>query len=457
MNELTEDRGQPKVLLPDHPPRTSSGYQRWMLLGIFVIAAPLWICVAGRSGLWVDEVFSLAVATGHSLEHPAAAADPTQGDFVESDHTVPAEDFRRYLKHDNPPASPARVVRAVLLSDTSPPLYYLLLYGWTLLFGTSDLMLRLFSIACSLACLPLLVAIARRTGGKGAVFASCVLFVCSPLSIYYSTEGRMYSLLWLCVLATTLLSLILREHGGSIAIYMLWIVASAAGFLTHYFFVFPWLAIVAYLLVRPGRLSRLHLAGCLVVVAMLILPWYLELSESLASWRITKDWLKWRPREFDRLAVSRDLVLQFFSSRSKLWPDHRISDIAALILFGFVAAAMVWRLRAHVFSQSRLLLWLLFVATCTGPLVFDLVQHSYTAAYPRYAIAALPTAYLVAGAGLACLGQRIRVIVLVLIVLAWAPNVLSIYGNQSRNWQPIREVSHSVSANSSSSDLILIH
>jgi 4-amino-4-deoxy-L-arabinose transferase-like glycosyltransferase len=318
-------------------------------------------------------------------------------------------------------------------------------------------MLRLFSIACSLACLPLLVAIALRTGGKGAVFASCVLFVCSPLSIYYSTEGRMYSLLWLCVLATTLVSLILREHGGNIAIYMLWIAASTAGFLTHYFFVFPWLAIVAYLLVRPGRLSRLHLAGCLVVAAMLILPWYARVPESLASWRITKDWLKWQPRGFDRLAASRDLVLQFFSWRNKLWPDHRTTNIAALILFGFVAVAMVWRLRAQVFSQSRLLLWLLFVATCTGPLVFDLLQHSYTAAYPRYAIAALPAAYLLAGAGLACLGQRTRIIVLVLIVLAWAPNVLSIYGSQSRNWQPIREVSHSVSAHSSSSDLILIH
>jgi Dolichyl-phosphate-mannose-protein mannosyltransferase len=458
MNELTEDRSQPTVLLTDHPPRTtSSGYQRWMLVGVFVIAALLWICVAGRSGLWVDEVFSLAMATGHSLEHPAAAADPTQGDFVESDHAVPAEEFRRYLKHENPPASPARVVRAVLLSDTSPPLYYLLLYGWTLLFGTSDLMLRLFSIACSLACLPLLVAIARRTGGKGAVFASCVLFAFSPLAIYYSTEGRMYSLLWLCVLATTRASLVLQQRGGGVGIYALWIVASAAGFLTHYFFVFPWLAVVAYLLVRPGRLSRLHLAGCLLVAAMLILPWYLELSESLASWRITKDWLKWQPRGFDRLAASRDLVLQFFSWRSKLLPDHRTSDIAALILFGFVVVTMVWRLRAHVFSQNRLLLWLLFVATCTGPLVFDFVRHSYTAAYPRYAIAALPAAYLLAGAGLACFGQRTRVIVLVLIVLAWAPNVLSIYGNQSRNWQLIREVSRSVCANSCSSDLILIH
>ena len=113
MNELTEDRSQPTVLLTDHPPRTaSSGYQRWMLVGVFVIAALLWICVAGRGGLWVDEVFSLAMATGHSLEHPAAEADPTLGDFVERDRPAHAEEFQRYLKHDDPPSSPARVVRA---------------------------------------------------------------------------------------------------------------------------------------------------------------------------------------------------------------------------------------------------------------------------------------------------------------------------------------------------------
>ena len=458
MSELTEDQSQPTVLVLDHPPRAmSSGYQRWMLVGVFVIAALLWISVAGRSGLWVDEIFSLAIATGHSLEHPAAVADPTKGDFVEPDQPVPAEEFRRYLEHDNPPASPGRVVRAVLLSDTSPPLYYLLLYAWTLISGTSDLALRFFSIVCSLACLPLLVAVARRTGGKGAVFASCVLFAFSPLAIYYSTEGRMYSLLWLCMLAMTWASLVLQQRGGGLGIYAFWIVASAAGFLTHYFFVFPWIAIVAYLLIRPEKFTRLSLAACTFLTVLLILPWYAHIPESLAAWRVTKDWLKWQPAGFNRLAAFGDLVLQFFSWRSKLWPDHRTSGITALILFGFVAVAMVWRLRAQVFSQNRLLLWLLFAATCAGPLVFDFVQHSYTVAYPRYAIAALPVAYLLAGAGLACLGQGTRIIVLVLIVLAWAPNVFSIYGSQSRNWQPIREVSHSISAHSSSSDLILIH
>ena len=103
----------------------------WLLFGVFALTALLRIGVAGQSGLWGDEIFSLAMATGHSLEHPAATADTTLGDFVERDRPVRAEEFQRYLKHDNPPASPARVVRAVFLSDTSPPLYYLLLYGWT--------------------------------------------------------------------------------------------------------------------------------------------------------------------------------------------------------------------------------------------------------------------------------------------------------------------------------------
>ena len=114
-----------------------------MLVAILALAALLRVGIIGRSSLWADELFSLAIATGHSLEHPAAIANPKLGDFVQTDGAVGQEEFRRYLRHDNPPAGPARVLRAVLLSDTSPPLYYLLLYGWTLLLGTSDVSIRM--------------------------------------------------------------------------------------------------------------------------------------------------------------------------------------------------------------------------------------------------------------------------------------------------------------------------
>jgi Dolichyl-phosphate-mannose-protein mannosyltransferase len=433
------------------PAQTVSGRTKWSLLLItFGLIAVLQVLVASRSGLWADEVFSLAMATGHSLEHPAAAADPRRGDFVEPNHPVPAEEFGRYLKHDDPPAGPARVIRAVFLSDTNPPLYYLLLYAWTLAFGTSDIVLRLFSITCALACLPFLVSIAVRTGG--AVFSSCVLFAFSPLGIYYSTEGRMYSLLWLCVLATTWAALVLQQRGQGIAIYAFWIMASVAGFLTHYFFVFPWLAIVAYLSIRPGKLTRLNLAACLLLTVMLILPWYVKLPESLAAWRITKGWLEVRPWGFDRLAASGEVVVQSFSGG-----DNRRSNTVALILFGLVGVAMVGRLRLQVFGEHRLLLWLSFAAACVGPLAFDLVQHTYAVAVPRYAISALPFAYLLAAAGLACLSRRARLIMLTLIILAWAPTVLGIYRSGWRGWSPLREISRAACANSGPSDLILIH
>jgi hypothetical protein len=89
------------------------------------------VVAALRPGLWADEIFSLAMATGHSLEHPPAVTDPSVGDFVEPRQPGSSSFFSRYTEHEEPPAGIRRVLRAVLLSDTSPPLYYLLLNYWS--------------------------------------------------------------------------------------------------------------------------------------------------------------------------------------------------------------------------------------------------------------------------------------------------------------------------------------
>lgn len=429
----------------------------WLLLGVFGLTALLRLGIVGRSGLWADEIFSLAIATGHSLEHPAAAADPTLGDFVESDHPVRAEELQRYLKHDRPPASPTRVIRAVLLSDTSPPLYYLLLYSWTLIFGTSDVTLRLFSIACSLACMPLLASVARRTGGWGAVFPACVLFAFSPIGVYFSTEGRMYSLLWFCVLATAWASLALRQRGGGIALHALWIVASVAGFLTHYFFVFPWMAMVAFLVLRPGKFQRQRLLICIFLVGLAILPWYSTLPESLGRWRVTQGWLKMEPAKFDRVRETWSNFSQFFSGGSILWGYRPRPATAALTLFAVITAAMAWRLRSRMFQGRRLFLWLWFIAGCATPSMVDLLQGTYAVQQPRFALAGLPAAYLLAAVGLSCLARRTRLAALLLVAFAWAPHLANIYRKPSRNWQPVRDVARELSSSGSSSDLILVH
>jgi hypothetical protein len=109
----------------------------WALI-IFAVAILERVFMIHLHGLWTDEFFSLAMATGHSLEHPASVADPSQGDYIEPPAPLLPSQWRRLMEHDSPPASVGRVIRAVKLFDTNPPLYYVGLWAWTRIFGTSD-------------------------------------------------------------------------------------------------------------------------------------------------------------------------------------------------------------------------------------------------------------------------------------------------------------------------------
>jgi hypothetical protein len=436
----------------------TSRAQVCLLVAIFAMMATLQIGLAGRQCLWVDEIFSVAIATGHSLEHPAAAADPSKGDFVEPIQAVSATELHRYLEHDSPPASPARIVRAVLLSDTSPPLYYLLLYVWTLIVGTSDTVLRLFSVAFYLASFPFFVGIARRTAGKNAVVPACLLFALSPLGLYFSGEGRMYSLFLFCVVLTAWTSLVLNQKGGRILVPALWIIGSAAGFLTHYFFIFPWAAMVAFLLLNPGAFGRGRLVACVFLIGLAILPWYARSGMSAGHWRITQGWLQLRPTEFNRFRAVRNHFLQFFSSGGAgLWDGKRWSALPSMALFAFVAGVMIWRLRLRLFAGERVLLVLWFVLVCAAPSVIDLFQHTYFTNNPRYTFVALPAACLLAGLGLSTFQQRTALGILALILVFWTPAIINIYQQRSRGGESFRDVARMASSADNSSALILVH
>jgi uncharacterized membrane protein len=326
-----------------------------------------------------------------------------------------------------------------------------------LLFGTSDLALRLFSVSFSLVSLPLVAAVAHRIAGNGAALTSCALFAFSPLVAYYSTEVRMYSLLIFLALATAWVSLLLQECGARVSHCLLWTGLSVAGFLTHYFFLFPWLANVVFLLLQPGKLQRRSLLLCSFMTGVLTLPWAWVAAGSSSSWRVTQGWLNWRPPGFHRMPSLVDQFLQFFSCDSHgLWITPRWSIALALAAFALAAGSAAWRLRWQFFTGSCLLLWLWLFAACAGPTVVDVLQHTYTAAIPRYALGGVPAACLLAGVALAYLGARLNIAFLGLIVLAWLPSARHIYRQRSRNFEPFRELARAVS-NGSSSDLILIH
>jgi hypothetical protein len=429
-----------------------------VVCALVIVMIILQIGLALRQSLWADEIFSLAMATGHSLEHPAAVARPELGDYVESEAPVSASTLRQYAEDQEPVAGFGRVLRAVTMSDTSPPLYYLLLRAWTRVVGVSDLALRLFSILFSVACVGLVAALGREIANARAGWMAAGLFVIAPMSLYYSTEGRMYSLLWCCVLVTALATVKLYRGVANWRWQMLWVGAAAAGMLVHYYFVFPLVAIGGFLVIWRGADCRGRWLARVTAVALLILPWYAKLPHTLAQWRITQHWVEWRPGGYNRWVVLRDLLMQCFSGNGHyLWNEHRMAEMLALVAFG-VAGLLAWKAgRKQPGDALPGMVWLWFAAACVGPLAADAARGTFIAEYPRYSSAALPAACLLGGIALSRLAMPVGGLLMCLIGLGWAPSVASIYRSRSRSGQPMADVARHVSAYGRGDDLVLVH
>jgi len=436
-------------------PLRSGRVEMLQVAAVLALALVLRLGLLERQGLWADEVFSLAIATGHSLEHAAAEADAPLGDFVEAPSPLDPGEYVRYASHERPPAGLGRVLRAVRMSDTSPPLYYVLLYGWTRAVGVGDASVRGFSVFWAMAAFPLLWWLAARVGGRRASLPAVLLFAAAPLSVYYSTEARMYSLLWFWVLATACLTLAVRA-GGSAAVLAGWALASAGGFLTHYFFAFVWAAMLSWLLWLPGRTTRPRLLVAAALVGLAVLPWYATVPEALGQWRVTRDWLKMTPPGYSAVGAPFALAVGFASGRG-VWGGGVRADWAAAGLYALAGGALVWKLRRRAFVGGRLLAWMWLAAACLGPLVFDAFRGTYTAAVPRYALAGLPSAIVLIAVAVARVPSPLRWSFVALALAAWSPGLWYIHANRSRNGCPLRDVAQQVGAKARPSDVLLVH
>ncbi len=165
---------------------------------------------------------------------------------------------------------------AALRRDGSPPLYYLLLHGWTSVLGTSDLAVRALSTVFSLATLPLVWLVGRRLGGTLVAGTALLLVAVSPFAVRYATEARMYALVQLLVTGG-LLAVLRALERPSLARLAPVALASGLLALTHYWSLFLLGATAAVLLVLARRApdpapARRTLAG-LAAGGVLFLPW----------------------------------------------------------------------------------------------------------------------------------------------------------------------------------------
>src|SRR5918992_355085 len=79
-----------------------------------------------------------------------------------------------------------------LAQDVNAPFYYVVIWGWAKVFGSSEVGLRSLSAALGTATVPIAFAVGSALITRRAGLALAALTAVSPLLIWYSQEARSY-------------------------------------------------------------------------------------------------------------------------------------------------------------------------------------------------------------------------------------------------------------------------
>jgi 4-amino-4-deoxy-L-arabinose transferase-like glycosyltransferase len=312
------------------------------------------------------------------------------------------------------------------------PLYTLMLHYWLaaieafppldrvlhLLFGTGmEAPVRGLSAMFGTAAIPVMYALARRVGGTVLGFTAAILLAINPFHIWHSQDAKMYTLLVLTALASTLLYVeALRRNKVALwAAYVLatWVmltVHSMSGLvLLAQLAATPFLRPISNFEFRNSKLrwvrwgwAMLLILGPLFPIAWLRLAALLNNTLDVGNWYQTTGLTDILSTIFVTFAVNR---------ATPEW------ELTGAIVMGLLAALGAWALFRPTDNQAAppgedklktpyaplvLSLWLVPI------FVFWLVTLRVPLFHPRYLIMAVPPYLLMSGAGLLWL-RRIHV------------------------------------------------
>lgn len=290
------------------------------------------------------------------------------------------------------------MLHGVARYESTPPLYYVLAWVWSQVFGTGETGLRLFSALAGVATVPIVYLTGRTLGSRRIGLVAAAIVATSPYLVFYSQEARSYALFTLLSTAGLLCCVRAIQYPTARTLG-LWAALSILAFETHYFALFPWLAQVVALAVF-GCVPRRSLGWAIVAVGLASVPLFPLVRHQAAAGHA--DWIGASSLP-ERIRVMTETFALGATFRGTL--SHSV-----LAAFGVFAVAMSLAIAAAGFlllrraaSQERRVAQIasLIGAVSVGlPLVAALVGHDYFV--HKNLIPFVPVVGLLLAAGLGC-------------------------------------------------------
>src|SRR4051812_10529105 len=158
-------------------------------------------------------------------------------------------------------------------SESTPPLYYVVAWLWTQLFGSGEVGIRSLSALFGTAAIPVFYLAARElTRSERAGIAVAALAAFNPLLVWYSQEARTYALLTvLAGLSLYFFARLLRSVETRWLVW--WAVTSALALTAHYFAGFLVVPEAAWLLWKSPRRRPVAVASAgIAATGLALLP-----------------------------------------------------------------------------------------------------------------------------------------------------------------------------------------
>jgi hypothetical protein len=220
-------------------------------------------------------------------------------------------------------------------SESTPPVYYVLAWGWTKVFGSDDVAIRSLSALAGTITIPVVYGAAAKLVSRRAGVIAAAICAVHPYLIWYSQEARAYAFL---VLFTALALLFFADalRSGSGRSLALWAVCSALALASHYFAAFVIAPQAVLLLVHVRRRPTYLALSGLAAASLALLPLLVaQRSTGNADW-ISDEAVR------DRVRM---LVEYFTTGRSGWVADWLVAVVLAVSLAGAVLMVREWRRR----------------------------------------------------------------------------------------------------------------
>jgi len=168
-------------------------------------------------------------------------------------------------------------------SESTPPLYYILVWAWTRVFGASPVGFRSMSALIGTITIPVMYLAGRQISPRVGVWAA-ILTTVSPSMYFFSQEARTYGLLVLFSAAAFVAwQRALRDPGRR---YLaLWALMSSLAVLAHYFGAFLFISEALVLIRRLGWRRLWAPIGAVVLVGLALAPLAIaQRTDNKTSW-----------------------------------------------------------------------------------------------------------------------------------------------------------------------------